>query len=351
MSADRRVRPDPRVKLPGKRGIWLPAGPCGLALVTVVVALVGCGGPERQTQRQSGRVDCPAATATVHDADSLRAALARARPGDSIWMADGVYVGRFAATVQGSADEPVFLCGGAGAVIDGGGINGGYAFHLDGASYWRLIGFTVRNGQKGVMADRVQWVVIQGLTVEQVGDEAIHLRNFSSDNVIQANTVRNTGQRKATFGEGLYIGTAKSNWCAITDCKPDLSDRNVVRDNDISATTAESVDIKEGTTGGVVIGNTFDGSELSGSNNDSWVDVKGNGWLIKGNLGRNAPGDGFQTHQVVAGWGTGNVFEANRAEVNGPGWAFHLAVVDGNKVTCDNKAIAAAKGLANVGCT
>ena len=81
----------------------------------------------------------------------------------------------------------------------------------------------------------------------------------------------------------------------LNDCQPDRSDRNVVKGNKIGQTTAEAVDIKEGTTGGVVEDNTFDGSALSGA--DSRVDVKGNNWLIKENTGTNSTQDGFQTHR------------------------------------------------------
>ncbi|MFD4509675.1 right-handed parallel beta-helix repeat-containing protein [Streptomyces sp. NPDC058457] len=299
----------------------------------------------------SGPVKCPAATVTVSDAKSLKDALDQAQPGDVIKMQDGVYSDRFTAADPGTADRPIFLCGGPGAVIDAGDVDGGYAFHLDGASHWRLIGFTVRNGQKGVMADKVQGTVIQGLTVENIGDEGIHLRDFSSGNVVEDNTVRATGKRKETFGEGIYVGSAESNWCTVTDCKPDKSDDNVIRGNHVSDTTAESVDIKEGTTGGSLIGNTFDGAGLSGGHNDSWVDVKGNDWLIKGNVGRHSREDGFQTHQILDGWGTGNVFQANTAQVDGPGYGFHFAPVENNKVTCDNKVSDAAKGLANVACS
>lgn len=311
-------------------------------------ATAPAGVPAEPTSEGAG--SCPAATVEVRDADSLSAALADAQPGVSIRMADGVYSGRFKATAPASEDKPITLCGSSAAVIEADGVKGGYAFHLDGASYWRVIGFTVRNGQKGVMADRVQHVTIRGLTVEQVGDEAIHLRNFSSDNLVEGNTVRNTGLRREKFGEGIYVGTAQSNWCTITNCEPDRSDRNVVRGNTISAATAESIDIKEGTTGGEIVGNTFDGASLSGSHADSWVDVKGNKWLIKGNTGRNSREDGFQTHEVVDGWGSGNVFTANVAEVNGPGWGFHFAPANDNKVSCDNKVTGAAKGLANVDC-
>ncbi|SFD16711.1 right-handed parallel beta-helix repeat-containing protein [Streptomyces aidingensis] len=295
--------------------------------------------------------DCPEPTVTVNDAESLQRALDEAGPGDSILLADGTYPGTFTASVPGTEQQPVFVCGGPGAVLDGEDIEGGYGFHLDGASHWRLIGFTVRNSQKGVMADRVTGAVIKGLTVQEIGDEAIHLRNFSSGNLVEGNTIRTTGLRREKFGEGIYIGSAESNWCSITDCEPDRSDHNIIRGNDIRDTTAESVDIKEGTTGGLVTGNTFDGARLTGGHSDSWVDVKGNDWVIENNTGTNSLEDGFQTHQVVDGWGTGNMFRGNTAHVNGPGHGFSLTPVEDNKVTCDNEVSGAAEGLANVDCS
>ena len=65
-----------------------------------------------------------------------------------------------------------------------------------------------------------------------------------------------------------------SNWPQYSGGEPDRSDRNVVQHNTISATSSESIDIKEGTTGGLVIGNVMDGSGMTGA--DSLVDVKGN---------------------------------------------------------------------------
>lgn len=296
------------------------------------------------------RVDCPAATVTVGDTDGLKQALAKATPGTSIHLRDGVYEGKFVASTAGSKDSPIHLCGGPNAILDGGGVRSGYALHLNGASFWRVFGFSIRNSQKGLMADGVQGVVVQGLLVEQIGDEAIHLRRFSSDNIVQHNTIRDTGKRRDSFGEGVYIGTAESNWCEITECRPDNSDRNIVRGNTISGTTAESVDIKEGTTKGLVVGNTFDGAAFSGSHADSWVDVKGNDWVIEGNIGRNSRQDGFQTHEVVDGWGTNNLFKGNTAEVNGPGYGFSFTPVRANKATCDNKVTGAAKGFGNITC-
>jgi hypothetical protein len=293
-------------------------------------------------------VSCPPATTTVTTAESLAAALAAARPGDVIGLADGTYRGAFVASVSGSAQRPIYLCGGRGAVLENEGPKSGYVVHLKQATHWRLVGFSVRQGQKGVMADGTVGSVIQGLTVTDIGDEAIHLRSFSTDNVVSGNVISRTGLRREKFGEGVYIGTAVSNWCTISNCRPDRSDRNVVVGNRIEGTTAEAVDIKEGTTGGLVRDNDFDGSALSGA--DSWVDVKGTAWLIQGNTGTHSPGDGFQTHEILEGWGARNQFRGNRATVNGPGHGFALTPVAGNTVACDNSATGAAKGLANVPC-
>jgi len=291
---------------------------------------------------------CPDATETVSTADELHSALESASAGDVIVLEHGTYLGNFVATESGTADAPITLCGSAESVLDGGNWKGDYVFHLDGAQYWHLLGFAVTNGQKGVMADTTVGSVIEGLSVFHIGDEAIHLRNFSTDNAVIGNDITDTGLRRPKFGEGVYIGTAESNWCDISNCEPDNSDRNLVADNTIYGTTSESVDIKEGTSGGVLRGNSFDGSSIIDA--DSWVDVKGNDWLIEGNTGVNSPLDGFQTHEILDGWGTRNVFRDNVATVNGPGFGFSLTPERDNVVACSNSASQAGEGFSNVTC-
>jgi hypothetical protein len=297
------------------------------------------------------RVTCPDASITVSDSDALTAALSAAAPGDSIRLADGTYTGSFVAARSGTADKPIFLCGGPGAVIDGGGIKKGYAVHLDHASYWRLVGFTVRDAQKGVMADGASNCVIQGLTVEEIGDEGIHLRAASTHNAVIGNTVRRTGLRRDKFGEGVYVGSAKSNWPQYSGGDADRSDHNLVQGNTISDTSAESIDVKEGTTGGALISNVLDGSGMTGA--DSLIDVKGNGWLIEGNVGRHAPKDGFQTHRILDGWGSGNVFRDNTIGIDGDGQDvyIHDPEVTDNVVSCNNKTVSGAPLTSNVTCT
>ena len=287
---------------------------------------------------------------TVRSADELEKALADAKPGQSIHVADGTYAGNFEIKASGTAKQPIELCGSAKAVLDGGPSDGGYTLHLDGASYWRIVGISLTNGQKGLMADQAVGNVIDGISVSHTGDEAIHLRNGSTDNVVQNSTVRDTGLRKVQYGEGIYIGTAQSNWCDVSDCKPDRSDRNVIRDNDVADTTAENVDVKEGTSSGKLLDNTFSGAGMKDS--DSWVDVKGNSWLIAGNRGSNAPEDGIQVHQILDGWGRDNVFRDNHLAVDASGYGINVTKRhDDNVVACSNTARGAAQGLTTIDCT
>jgi hypothetical protein len=202
------------------------------------------------------------------------------------------------------------------------------------------------------VADASDYDVLSGLLVHSVGDEAIHLRDFSSHDVISHCVVRDTGQLVQFFGEGIYVGTAHKNWCKYSGCQPDASNDDVITNNDIASTTAENIDIKEGTTGGQIIGNHLDGTGMVPSASTAWVNVKGNDWTIADNTGVNSIKDGFQVHQVYDGWGIGNVFRANDAQVNGPGHGFYVQSKRLQAVVaCNNKVSGAALGFSTITCT
>lgn len=181
----------------------------------------------------------------------LKTALQNALPADEIIMADGVYKGKFvvAPTVDGTAAKPIVLRGSRNAVLDAESVNTGYVLYLQ-ADHWIIKGFTIMNGLKGIMADGVHYTVIDSVKVYNIGEEAIHLRKFSSHNTIRQTEISHTGLKTPDYGEGIYIGSAKSNWATYTSGNPDLCDSNNVFDNKIGPqVTAECIDIKEGTTG------------------------------------------------------------------------------------------------------
>jgi hypothetical protein len=115
---------------------------------------------------------------------------------------------------------------------------------------------------------------------------------------------------------------------------------------------AELIDVKEGTSGGTIENNSFDGAGIaSGGFADSWVDVKGNGYSLTANQGKNAAMDGFQVHVVADGWGDDNVFRQNHVAVNAKGYGFRISEgASGTLVSCDNVATGAGAGLSNIGC-
>ncbi|GGV45410.1 hypothetical protein GCM10010182_82170 [Actinomadura cremea] len=285
--------------------------------------------------------------------------MATATPGTVITIAPGAYDGAWEATVSGTAEEPIWLCGGKDTVLTNGSYKGGYGFHLNGASHWHLFGFSVANARKGVVADSVSGVTIEKLNVHHIGDEAIHLRTHSTHNIVTRNTIHHTGFRREKFGEGVYIGSSDANWGNLTNGQPDRSDYNTISNNTIYATTAESVDAKEGTSGGIIFGNSFDGSSLTEEGADSWVDVKGNDWIITNNTGVTSRGDGYQSHHRdrtkdgLGDWGLRNTFTHNTARVDGPGYGFYIhdPTTTKNVVVCDNEVSTAGLGYANLPCS
>jgi parallel beta-helix repeat protein len=281
--------------------------------------------------------------------------LGSASPGEVLQLADGTYSGNFVANTSGTEAKPIVLRGGRGAVLNGGSTSQpGYTLHLLDANNWRLEGFSVQGGQKGIMLHGSSNNVLTGLDVSKMGMEAVHFRGMSSDNVIENSEIHNTGLDTPGFGEGVYLGTAKSNWSKLTGGKEDHSDRNQVLNNRIYDTPGESIDIKEGTTGGLISGNFFEGSAMKADHfSDSWIDVKGNGYRIVGNTGANAFANGFETHVQLPGWGQDNVFTGNTLEVNSAGFGIKVDEPDasGNIVGCDNTATGAGSGLANLPCS
>jgi parallel beta-helix repeat protein len=298
---------------------------------------------------------------SVSTSAELKNALQNAKPGDEIILADGIYIGKFVvpAGINGSESKPITVKGSRNAILDAGTINTGYVFHLQ-SSWWILKGFSITNGLKGIIVDGANNNLIEDVKLYGIGEEGIHLRKFSSHNIISKCDISNTGLKTADYGEGIYIGSAKNNWSKYSDGKPDLCDSNVVVQAHIGpGISAECIDIKEGTTGTVIRNNFFDAAGITGANSaDSWIDVKGNNCLIENNTGTN-PGnnifkDGYQVHCAVNGWGNNNEFKGNVSTVNGAGYGFSIQLSGnngttlGNKVYSNNTVNGAASGIANI---
>lgn len=335
--------------------------PLALAIVggSVALSTAASANPHRSATTSVSASPAPASCPTtyaravdVSNADQLTAALANAKAGDQIRMADGTYAGMFVSATPGTAQAPVVICGSSAAVIDSGDPDVGYAFYVQNAPYTSIYGVTVTDAQKGIVLDASPHAVIDGVTVHNTGDEAVHFRRATSDSVISNSWIYDTGRLVAKYGEGVYVGSAKSNWCTYTDCNPDQSDRVSVLNNRIGpGVTAEEVDVKEGTTGGLVQGNTLDGSGMVAVTGGatSWVDVKGNNWQVTRNTGLFSLRHGFTDSLAATGWGNNNVFSANTAFVNASGYGVSVVTgVTGVQVMTNNVVYGAASGVSNI---
>jgi parallel beta-helix repeat protein len=311
-------------------------------------------------------------TWNVSNATDLSAALAGVAPGDTIVMAAGNYAGAFYTTTSGTSAKPITLTGPRSAVLSNsaGACDPnvpsnpdvsycGYGLHLNRVSYWHLSGFAVANSAKGIVLDSSSNNILDGVEVSGIGDEGVHFRTDSSNNLIENSAIHNTGQVQPGFGEGLYFGSAQSNWDKYGDSTgQDRSNNNQAVGNTFGPNiAAEHIDIKEGTSGGLVQGNTFIGG-VSGQNSaDSWVDVKGSGYTLTGNHGSYTSGvlaDGYQVHRIVAPFGCGNVWQNNDSDLGGVGqYAVNVTdqsdcSSDPNVVYVSNTVAHATKGVANI---
>ncbi|MBF6949350.1 hypothetical protein HN261_21765, partial [Acinetobacter baumannii] len=127
---------------------------------------------------------CPTATVTVSTRSQLLNAIASATSGTVIRLNPGTYGANFDVSTTATPDKPVWICGPRTAIVDNGDITKGYGFRVNGASNLVIAGMTVRNVQKGVAVLYSKGVTVADLRVEKIGDEAIHLKNQTTDSTV-----------------------------------------------------------------------------------------------------------------------------------------------------------------------
>jgi hypothetical protein len=294
---------------------------------------------------------CPAATVNVTNRATLLAALVSAKSGDVIRLAPGTYPGKYDITTVATPDKPLWVCGPRTAVFDYGNFSDGYNIKISNAANVVLAGVTVRNAQKGITVIGSNHITVADNRVENIGQEAIHLKFTTTDSTVVGNSIAGTGLQTTVYGEGVYVGTSEQNWCVYTNCIPDASNRNSIVLNDISNTTAENIEAKAGTEDGLIAKNTLDAGAMVASESDSNIGVMGNGWVIAKNTMANAPLDAIQVWEISTGYGKNNTTYANTNTTAIPGYTARMPFNELNDIVgCDNAAGGAALGMSNKTC-
>ena len=324
------------------------AAPSASSAAVTAPTLSGAAAKQKFAPVKTRIFNCPKSGKKVKNIAQLRSAVASAKPGTVIRLASGVYRGGFKITASGTAQKPIWICGPSSAVLDNANVRSGVGVTIKGARHVNVSGFTIQSFRKGVVLDGASRSSASDLVVRNIGEEAIKLRYGTTDSMIVKNTVQNTGRVVAMYGEGIYIGTSPKKWCAVYNCKMDRSDRNSIVANRISGTTADPIETKPGTSGGVIRNNHIDGNSLVAV--DKLMSVKGNDFLITDNVainGRSTVGM-FAGFTETKGFGVGNVFARNSVSV--PSGATAVFVGPGNVVDCSNKAVKKGSVLTNRGC-
>jgi len=231
--------------------------------------------------------------------DCLEAAMANALPGDEIILEAGVtFIGgsrsaadnfsAFSSDRDGTSANPIILRGASStnkSIISAN--RSGYSWYginLSG-DYWVIKDIVVRGVLKGIVLDDANYCELLDLEVYEIGQEAIHLRTGSSNNLVKGCIIRDTGKRSDDdkgFGEGVYVGSDRSAHNRFDpNCNNNFIENCVFGPN----ISAEALDIKEGTERTVVRNNTFFASGVSGVNSaDSFIDLKGIYGYVYGNI-------------------------------------------------------------------
>ncbi len=253
----------------------------------------------------------------VTNTDELTAALKNAKAGDEIILRAGTYQPAenngswrpFQAAADGTADRHIILRSEEPddpATIRCLTPQSKCALSITG-SYWEIRDLKISTAAKGIFLAKSEHSVISGCEVFDIGEEAVHIIDDSSYNLIENCLIHDTGLYTPKYGEGVYIGSAKNATDYGFECH-----FNTVRNCQFGPNiAADHVDIKEFTHGNVVEYCTFDGTGIQGENGgNSFVEIKGNDAIVRYNTGyRNGCEKqlyGFDMNVQLDGWGQNN---------------------------------------------
>jgi len=222
-----------------------------------------------------------------------------------------------------------------------------------GVDWWILSGFTYRNAFFGPSLWNSNHNVLQGLLVEELGQEGINIKGpqGSSDNVVQDSWIRNTGRVAFYWGEGIYLGSG--------DGTNSPSHRNkILRNRFGPGVTAEHVELKPTTQDNLVQGNISDATGFRFKSTDpqftngvySQTRVA-SAQILDNEIFNLTNPDGAATANAFNNFNGSNVvYHGNRVSGSGYNYGFGLNGGSGNVVGCDNTVSGARNGFANVSC-
>jgi hypothetical protein len=329
------------------------------AMIPGLATLAGCNAAHESPRvgslsASAARADGVLRVVEVSSAAAVMTALNTALPGDDIVVAPGTYTGStslsgnsaadFFAGADGTADHPITVetaDATSDVTLQGTTTGSNYVLYITG-DHWIIRNLKIATGKKGIMLDNANSAQITGCEISNIGEEGLHFRDGSSSGMVENCNIHDTGVVTPDFGEGIYVGSDKLKWLANGGDFDPATDNITIHGCTIGPNVAaESVDIKEGSTGTIVEDSTFLGAGISGANSaDSFIDVKGNSDVIRDNTANRQNNgiivDAFQVHQIVTGWGQSALFTGNLVNFDTATTGFVVNAASGASATASN---------------
>ncbi len=180
---------------------------------------------------------------------TAEAALALVEPGGEVRFHPGVYPPLQVIGVNGLGGAPITFRSavpGMAEFSDGGRYDEQAAVQVTDSSHVVIDGLTARSALWGISVRGSEQIVVRDNHVYDIGQEGIHIRDFSSYVEVLDNVVHNTGNRPDAVsvypagqapGEGIYLGTGRPS-------NEDETHHIVVAGNEVFDTNHEALDIK-----------------------------------------------------------------------------------------------------------
>ncbi len=256
---------------------------------------------------------------------SIKEALKRAQPGDTIVLMTGTYHENVKITKSGLPGKPITIVGEPGAEIKGNWKKGGRIIDIR-ASYIHIINLKI-DGKiaDGIYHDKLIYIhgnykkhlkgikILRNTLTNALG-ECLRIK-FTENSTISWNSISHCGIRDFVYnrgkqnGEGIYVGTAPEQ----TPGKPDTTKNIYIFNNFIATYGAECVDVKEGTTNIHIKDNLCTQEKAP---HVGGISIRGNGSYIEGNIVYGNEGAGIRLGGDTSKFGINNTVVNNFLTAN-----------------------------------
>ena len=250
-------------------------------------------------------------TIDVSTVEELHQAFAKVKPGQTIFIAPGVYDystyenrtayiirarGTESSPIKLTAQDPINP-----PLLRGPRIKDSSVIYLEG-DYWIIENIKLGFSSQAIYMRNSNHNIIKNVEMFSLGSQGILLYDYSSYNLFQNCHIHSTGNHNERYGYGIVFGH-KSDYNVVKGC--------VLRD-----ISSEHIWVREYSTGNEIVGNIFFGDGMNGQNNaDSFININGNDTYIHDNVAyRNLNryiSAAFEINKVIEDSAQGNKFVNN----------------------------------------